>query len=435
MEKYKISLFDEKKLLKAYNSSEDILSINFFDYESLIFQITDLKENRFRLKYSFSEWELRNLFFKRVEIWDTKENELLNTKEYIDEFGETFTFDELQTRKYHYEQWQEIEDDKWNIITIKEENLPEVREFRFDTIKETWKDIKWKTYTTEEKTISDDDIDIILSLRAEKIFTKLEELWLKIEWYSWIIEPQKQSELAQGYYKEFNFIVSISDKEDFIQKSITIIEGKIETKGYTMEKLKENLLSEIKKLDEGYWTNWKEIYIKNKNKTDNFRYLLLLLHIEGSICIKEFWLKKDEFFVDLMEVSSIPLVNYLEKSIYDIVIKLNSRMELIIGDKIISVKEQDSNNRNWIFLFLTVLKYWDKKKMKDYLKLFEIIKQDYFSSIIKTKRIKDKTFADFPSRWNKFARDNEIRLYIQKWEFWDLEFSKIHPDGRNFSIF
>lgn len=134
--------------------------------------------------------------------------------------------------------------------------------------------------------------------------------------------------------------------------------------------------------------------------------------------------KEDTYYSSTTEI--------LNKEIHLVKIIFYNNWNLTIWDKSFKISEiKNSNEKNWILLLFTIIKLWSRQKLEVYLSKFKEYKNTYFSAFSRDTGIRKNTFKTFPSRWNKFARDNWIKLYIINDSNY-LEITPVPPSNKQF---
>ena len=293
MKDYKIDAFNVEELQKGFDISKSETSLLMQWLENIIFQIVSSDLSTFYIYENFYDKEWFMLLIN-------------NKQKYIDTFWATYSEQELSTEQYLYEQWREYEDEAWNILVERVE-FPEYKEIQID-----WYDYSSGVEVPIKKVVNKsysnpyfwkDDLEIFSNKKVEKLYNFLKHLWVEILWYSGFTEPRRQVDSASGALNEFGFTFTIKNKERFIGHCIALLEDKLQnTKSpFAVQKRQELLMDDIQALNEKYGTQWKNISIKNKNKTIEFETILILLHLKGKINIPNFYNWKEEYSLDILE--------------------------------------------------------------------------------------------------------------------------------------
>ncbi|MFK7779777.1 MAG: hypothetical protein QM490_01405 [Candidatus Gracilibacteria bacterium] len=271
MENFKISFFNDKELIKDYSKKDISNNIIFYSMEELIFELYNSKENTIKI--------IDKLYEREILL-------VAQNKDYITPDGYFYNAEDISILDKNF---TEKVDDEGNI------HYTDTTVTNYRGLEKIINKINDLTY------LSIKDTEIYLNNKIEKLYDLLDYLGLKIIAFSGINEPKRQIDLADGVQNIYSFIIDIQDKNKFNKSAIEAIEDNIKVKGFVIKKLKENLLNKILELDEKYGTEGKNIYIKNENKTSNFRLLLILLNLDNKISIKEYSNNKDEFYINIVE--------------------------------------------------------------------------------------------------------------------------------------
>jgi len=414
MKDYKIDAFDTEELYKTYQS---LITDN-------IKWDTEIVDNHYNLCSNTKVGQLNQLIFN---IYNLKPSEHIILSTIEDMFFQSM-----------------IEDEVLNDPNDPAENYDDIY------ILENWVLCSWRCISFTASCMSDKQLNefkykkynreysIILDKQKEELYLLLKNIWLEVVWISWCLSPSLEKDEEPDGETYTNYLVKYSenDKENFIKKSISYLEEHIKKriKWPTIKKLKNNLLQDISKLDNEYGTEWKNIYLKDIDKD-----VLLLLHIESRIQIldfsskKEFYINREkEIFEEIKDDYYNKIPPILEQEICDVNVKFFSNGDMHFWNQEFNMTTLNSNEKNWCILLFTLIKKWSRHQMDDYLKSFMQNKQEYFPAFSRSKHIKMKTFVDFPARWNKFSRENDIWIYIQKSAMY-LELTSVYPDNRDFA--
>lgn len=279
MKNYKINLFDNKELLKEYSDSISPV-IYFYNIQELILKLYDTKEKHCNITYQLHEQEI--LLVAQNKDYITPDGYLYDEKA-ISVFDDNYT---------------ERVDEEW-IIHYTDTTVTDKRELEKNV--STINDL---TY------LSDKDTEIYLNIKAEELYTILTRLWFEITWFSWYKDPTRPIDLASSVSKIFSFNIHILSKKIFKEKATELLESEIDIKWYTIPQSKKDILEKIKKLDEKYWTNWKDVLVENDKKYKYFKYTLILLHLEDKIHITKYYSSNKEFKVNILKSKEIIAKSY-----------------------------------------------------------------------------------------------------------------------------
>lgn len=344
MKDYKIDAFDVEELQKWFDVSQSEKSILFWELENIIFQIISSGISTFYIYENFYDKEWFILLINEK-------------KKYIDTFWKLYSAEELVDEKWMCEQWREYEDEEGNILVEKFE-FPDYKEINIEVEEQTG--VSLNTGKVETDTFiyfSDSDLEILSSSKVEKIYNFIRELWVEIIGYSGVIAPQKQVLLASGALNEYGFICTIPNNEEFIQHCIVLLEEKVRKgeKRYAVERLEELLMEKILKLDGKYWTQWKNIYVKNDNKSKLFDTLLILLYLKWKIDVEKFHSWKEEYTIDILEYWK-DIGIYFDSKNGDV---------FVDGEKIGSLPINNREYKMFKFLYENIWEYMAHKEVKE----------------------------------------------------------------------
>ncbi len=141
------------------------------------------------------------------------------------------------------------------------------------------------------------DENTYIRTRVEKDFRRLSEMWFTILGYSWIkFFSDKNNPVF--ILKSYTFIVKNSSKEVLNWKIKKYLEKKYKEikKTPTLEKWKQLIFKVIKESSTEDET--KNLPVHNEDNIKGFHILILLLHLEEEIYIKEYW---ESYIVDLLK--------------------------------------------------------------------------------------------------------------------------------------
>lgn len=313
MKNYKISLLDDKELIKKYSRDTSPI-IEFYSTEELILNLYDTKEKNCNISYKLHEQEILLV---------------AQNNDYITPDGYLYDARSISMLDGNY---LEDVDEEW-VIHYTDTTVTDKRELEKEVSK-----INDLTY------LSDKDTEIYLNIKTEELYTILTNLWLDVTWFSWYEDPIRPIDLANSIHKIFSFNIHIPSKKIFIQKATELLESEIDIKWYTIAKSKEWVLDKVKKLDEKYWTNWKGVLVINDKKYEYFKHTLILLHLEEKIQIAKYDSSNKEFEVSILTSKEILAKEYTIKDNLLIINDGDAKIALWNLEKLILSKIENSYN-------------------------------------------------------------------------------------------
>lgn len=384
MKNYKIDAFDAEELQKWFDISKSEKSLLMHGLENIIFQIVSSNLSTFYI--------YENAYDKEWFIL------LLNKKQkYIDEFWMLYSEEELSTQQYLYEQWREYEDEDWNILVEKFE-FPEYKEIVID-----WYDyssgIEIPIEEVEDKShsnpyLSGSDLEIYSNKKVEELYNFLKYLGVEILWYSGFIEPRRQVDCASWAINEFGFIFTIPNKEEFIEHNINLLEDKLQNSKsrFAVQKRQELLMDEIQALNEKYGTQWKNICITNKSKTEDFETILILLYLKGKTNIPKFRSWEKEYYLDILEYWKDVGI-YFDNSNWDVFLN---------GEKLWALLMNNREFKFFEFLYENIWQFKTHQEVKEAIiwkDQISITLGNYLSGVKKNLPDTIKDLIQSPSGW------------------------------------
>lgn len=359
MKDYKISLFSENKFIDDYNNLEPIENkvIEYIEwgYYEFLFELINNDNEYFKIRYS----SIQGLFPIENKHWEVAE--------YITHCWTLLSTIELNSLLNY------TPETKYKRIELIKKELPRL-----------WKEVFINTI---------EDRHIVTMSMVEEIYWKLEELGLRMIWYSWIKETEKQERMSAWIAYEAFVIAKIIDKNNTINSVKTILEKEVirKSKWYTADRLKEKAIEYLLGADKEFWTKWINIPIETNNKIDFIIYILLF--IEQKIDLKYKWLLSSSLLISLPWELSINWT-YLNENNWDVFFNWENLWNI------------DLNNLPWTFFKVLYDNKWTVLTHKE---IVELMHREWY-------RI-EKTYSSYCSDKKREIKSPEIKKLIKspKW--------------------
>ncbi len=253
MKDFKIDAFDKEKLKKQYKKMRNTLKVSYSTNEKLFFDCTKSKDKIIEVSFFW--------------FFEFDDHSISDETPYISE--------------------------KWELFTKEQKEIMETSESEYETWEKSNKELILK------KTC--DNFKVYEEKWAEKSFRYLENLWFIVIGYWWVHYHLDKSNDGYDNYSGFSFIIEITDKENFLNKTIIYLKKTYQSssKEQTLKRWKQMIIDIIEK--SSIKTETENIPLYNKEEIDGFEILVLLLHLEKEIFIKKYW---ESFIVNRLNNSS-----------------------------------------------------------------------------------------------------------------------------------
>lgn len=269
-----------------------------------------------------------------------------------------------------------------------------------------------------------------LIIKEERIF---EKYWLKVSDIKQTNLNKEQKTYDIELKIEYLFEITSNDYKNFISKIEEAFLNQIEKSKYTFEKLEKLLLDKFSELDSIYWKIEivleklsKEIKISKKQLYS----LVVLLCLKEKIKIKSIQYNNNITIKSIRKTISED-IGCLNNDLFfsgitnwiKIICYTNWNFE--IWDYKSNIRDENTNSKNWIILFFTILQKWLNKKINDYLWDYTINRRSF--TLRKDRSISSTTFRDIPARFNNFAKKHNINLRISNDNYEWINITKNNP--------
>lgn len=375
----------------------------------------------------------KQLIEKDIIIWDIDYYNIYNIYSQIIKWHKIISlnyslcyYDKIEISDIYDDTWKKTEyfrkkyiNEKWEFLS--QSSIEQIEE-NYNDANEDFSNYKYKLIEFDNsydwEIISNEYYNIYANKLLEDTYNNLKSYWIDIIWIKDIIEEKSKIEFmsedeymayySNPYINYFRIKVDISDKA-IKDKMISYLENQLVLNWYTIERLKEKFLNHIKELDKECWTRWKGISIKTSDNTDNFIYLVLILYIENKIKIKNF--NTNEIIVDLYDDKIIinPNIIIEWKALSEDCI-LYGNFKFTIWDFEWNLEKLNSNEKNWVIFFFTIINLWINKNLLEYKWKLEYIKKTYFDNS-RTEKV-DTYNKNYPNRFNKYSTNNNIWIKV-----------------------